>query len=343
MSQQRTVCHLTTTHPADDARIQRERRTVEQNGNYTTVVKNIVAGYPKWQHPFRLLALAKQAMTTNASIFHCHEPDALGIALLRKSVMRNRVIYDVHEHWPSELPRDVGAPHWLSHLIDPVEQWMARRADAVITVSESVGQRFPGSIVLPNYPNPPTTPLPNVDISLRSLAIVGAKLHPYHIRDGLSAVTRLRTCWPDVTLNLIGNLATPVPEGSPVTCTGYLPHAAIPAALQQAGIGLALLSPDYENIRIGLPNRLFSYMMAGIPVIATALPEIERIVDETNCGILVQPDDVDAIVDAAIWLEKRPIQARWMGERGRQAIVSRYNWDAVQDRLITCLTDSCEW
>jgi hypothetical protein len=327
------VCHLTTTHPADDARIRRERRTVERTGQHTTTFKGILPGYPKWQHPIRLLALAKQALTTDTDAIHCHEPDALLIALLRKALRGDRVIYDVHEHWPSELPRDIGAPAWLSRLIDPVERWLSRRADAVITVSESVGQRFPGSTILPNYPD--TLPAPvSTGIPLRSFSILGAKLHPYHIRDGLNAVTRLREYWPDTRLTLVGNLATPLPEGAPVTCTGYLPQAAIPAALQHAGVGLVLPSPEYENIRIGLPNRLLSDMAAGVPVIAAALPEIERIVDGAGCGVLVQPDDVAEIVEAALWLDEHPGKAREMGERGREAIASRYNWNAVQDRLL---------
>lgn len=332
------VCHLTTTHPADDARIRRERRTVERTGQHTTFA-GILPGYPKWQHPLKLLNLAEQAFVMDADIIHCHEPDALCIALLRKALRGNRVIYDVHEHWPSELPRDIGAPAWLSRLIDPVERWLSRRADTVITVSESVGQRFPGSVLLPNYPDTLPAAVPGADIPLRSFSILGAKLHPYHIRDGLNAVTRLQEYWPDTRLTLVGNLASPLPGGAPVICTGYLPQAAIPAALQHAGVGLVLPSPEYENIRIGLPNRLLSDMAAGVPVIAAALPEIERIVDGAGCGVLVPPDDVTEIVEAALWLDEHPDRAQEMGERGRGAIASRYNWDAVQDRLLKCLTD----
>lgn len=213
------VCHLTTTHPADDARIRRERRTVERTGQHTTFA-GILPGYPKWQHPLKLLNLAEQAFVMDADIIHCHEPDALCIALLRKALRGNRVIYDVHEHWPSELPRDIGAPAWLSRLIDPVERWLSRRADAVITVSESVGQRFPGSVLLPNYPDTLPAAVPGADIPLRSFSILGAKLHPYHIRDGLNAVTRLQEYWPDTRLTLVGNLASPLPGEPPSSARG---------------------------------------------------------------------------------------------------------------------------
>ncbi|MFA5445286.1 MAG: glycosyltransferase family 4 protein [Bacteroidales bacterium] len=336
------ICHLTTTHPANDARIQRERHSSELGCHCTTLFEGIAPGYPKWQHPFKIFDLATRAFARKSEMYHCHEPDALGIALFLKALRGSRVIYDVHEHWPSELPRDLGAPAWLSRIIDPVERWLAQRADAVIVVSESVGHRFPNAIVLPNYPDPlPPQSLDN-DIPLRSFSIIGAKLHTYHIQNGLDAVTRLQTHWPETRLTLVGTLASPLPVDAPITYTGYLAQSVIPPVLRQAGVGLVLMSPEYENIRIGLPNRLFSYMAAGIPVIASALPEIERIVAETSCGVLVQPDDIDEIVEAAFWLDEHPTEAREMGERGRQAVASRYNWHAVEDKLYKCLTDLVE-
>lgn len=338
------ICHLTTTHPPSDMRILKERRTLEHRGlhpttsegQHSTLLKWILPGSPKWQHPWLVLELAARALVTDADAFHCHEPDALVIGLLQKFVRGKRVVYDVHEHWPSELPRDIGAPGWLSHIIDPVERWLAGRADAVLAVSESVGQRFPGATILPNYPDVlPCVEVPESEVALRQFSIIGAKLHAYHIRHGIEAVTRLRAeHWPGARLTLIGGLAAPLPPEAPVTCTGYLAQEAIPAALQQAGVGLVLLDPEYENLRIGLPNRLFSYMAAGVPVIASALPEIERVVRDSGCGLVVEPGNPEAIVDAALWLAERPEAAQEFGRNGWRAVQGQYNWGAVEGRLL---------
>lgn len=217
-----------------------------------------------------------------------------------------------------------------------MERWLARRTDAVIAVSESVGTRFDRPVILPNYPDPATTLLPPpATLDLHAFSCIAAKLHPFHgVPEALAAVDRLRaTGWEDARLTLIGNRAVALPPAAPVTCLGYLPQARVPAALQAAGVGLVLLQPEYENIRIGLPNKLFAYMAAGVPVIASALPEIRRVVEDARCGLLVAPGDVDGIVDAATWLADHPVAARTMGENGLAAIRDRYHWAAVEGRL----------
>jgi glycosyltransferase involved in cell wall biosynthesis len=334
-----TVCHLTSTHPADDARIARESATLRRSGHPAWVAA-IPSGYPKWQHPLKLLQLAVTSCQHDADVYHCHEPDALVVGLLHK-LRGKRVVYDVHEHWPSELPHDLGAPQALAPLIDPVERWLARRADAVIAVSGSVGARFDHPVILPNYPDPATTLLPPpATLNLHAFSTIAANLHAFHgVPEALTAVDRLRAGgWEDAQLTLVGTVRAPLPPAAPVTCTGYLPQAQIPATLQAAGVGLVLLQPEYENIRIGLPNKLFSYMAAGVPVIASALPEIRQVVRDARCGVLVEPGNVDAIVEAACWLADHPADARTLGLNGQQAIMTRYRWDAVEERLVAAYT-----
>lgn len=328
------VCHLTTTHPPNDARITRESDTLRRSGCRVSVA-TIPPGYPKWQHPLKLLRLVGESFRHNADIYHCHEPDALVVGLIHR-LRGKKVVYDVHEHWPSELPHDINAPQTIAPLIDPVERWLARRADAVVAVSESVGARFDHPVILPNYPDPATTLLPPpATLNLHAFSCMAATLHSYHsVAEAVAAVQALNTAWGDARLTLIGRIAVPLPAGAPVSCTGYLPQTAILPAIQAAGVGLVLLKPEYPNIQIGLPNKLFSCMAAGVPVIATALPEIARVVKDARCGVLVEPGNVDAIVEAACWLADHPADARTLGLNGQQAIMTRYRWDAVEERLV---------
>lgn len=329
------ICHLTTTHRADSARITREVETLRRVG-HTVSIECITPGYPKWQHPLHLLRLTIKAFRIDADAFHCHEPDALIIGLLQK-LRGAKVVYDVHEHWPSELPRNIGAPSVIAPLIDLVEQWLARWTDAVVAVSESVGIRFEKSIILPNYPYinseyPLSSPDPS--INLHTYSCMAAKIQTFHgIPESLTAIDQLKVEWNDAHLTLIGNIAVSIPSDAPVTCTGYIPHNQIHAALQSSGIGLVLLQPEYYNIQIGLPNKLFSYMAAGVPVIASDLPEIRQVVKDANCGILVSPGNVNEIVMAAHWLADHPEEAQTLGRNGQEAIVSRYQWKNVEERL----------
>ncbi|WP_243669690.1 glycosyltransferase [Methanoculleus chikugoensis] len=93
-------------------------------------------------------------------------------------------------------------------------------------------------------------------------------------------------------------------------------------------IGLLVFQPDYYNAYIGLPNKLFDYMLCGLPVVASDFPEIRKVVAETECGVLVDPTDPpDAIAEAITYLLEHPDAARRMGgENGRKAVLERYNW-----------------
>ncbi len=54
-----------------------------------------------------------------------------------------------------------------------------------------------------------------------------------------------------------------------------------------AQLGISLDSFTDKNCLFNLPNKIFDYLQAGVPIFATAIPEIKRIVDEYNCGICI--------------------------------------------------------
>jgi glycosyltransferase involved in cell wall biosynthesis len=98
-------------------------------------------------------------------------------------------------------------------------------------------------------------------------------------------------------------------------------------------VGMVLFQPIHYNNIIGLPNKLFEYMACGKPVIASDFPEIRTIVEETDCGILVDPSNINDIEKAIIWMLKNPEEAQEMGLRGRKAIEYKYNWAEMEKLL----------
>jgi glycosyltransferase involved in cell wall biosynthesis len=71
---------------------------------------------------------------------------------------------------------------------------------------------------------------------------------------------------------------------------------------RSADAGLSLDKNTNLNYQFSLPNKLFDYLSAGIPVIATDLPEIAKIINEFRCGILVAKPDPEEISKAIIKL-----------------------------------------
>jgi glycosyltransferase involved in cell wall biosynthesis len=82
------------------------------------------------------------------------------------------------------------------------------------------------------------------------------------------------------------------------------------------------------------PIKLFEYMLAGLPIVASNLPRLREIVTEVHCGILVDPRQPEAIAEALQWLLEHPAEAQAMGNRGRQAVLQTYNWNSQAQLLL---------
>jgi glycosyltransferase involved in cell wall biosynthesis len=74
-------------------------------------------------------------------------------------------------------------------------------------------------------------------------------------------------------------------------------------------------------------------MAAGLPVIASRFPLWQDIVEGNDCGVCVDPGDPAAIAAAIDHFCLHPQLARRMGENGRRAVHTRYNWRGEADKL----------
>jgi glycosyltransferase involved in cell wall biosynthesis len=80
--------------------------------------------------------------------------------------------------------------------------------------------------------------------------------------------------------------------------------------------------------------KLFEYMRAGIPSVVSDFPAWRRIVEETGCGVLVNPLDPENIATAIRRLLENPAEAEEMGKRGREASMRRFNWASEKSKLL---------
>src|SRR5690606_12853007 len=79
------------------------------------------------------------------------------------------------------------------------------------------------------------------------------------------------------------------PAVSPQVLLGYT---------ASADYGVSLIEDVCLNYRYCLPNKLFEYLMAGIPVLAANLPEMKRFVEEYKVGVIVQDNTPAALIKA---------------------------------------------
>jgi glycosyltransferase involved in cell wall biosynthesis len=110
-----------------------------------------------------------------------------------------------------------------------------------------------------------------------------------------------------------------------VNWRGLLDRGEVRDLLGRVRAGMLVLHPE-ENFLVSQPVKLFEYMAAGIPVIASDFPLWRSIVMDAGCGLMVNPNDPGAIARAIKYLLTHDDEAAAMGQRGRLAVEERYNW-----------------
>jgi len=143
------------------------------------------------------------------------------------------------------------------------------------------------------------------------------------------------------TLNLAGAFSPPgyaqelasTPGWSRVKVLGAVDHPEVARFLSEARAGLCVYRPDANSLE-GIPTKLFEYMQAGIPVIASDFPGFRAIVSTERCGLLVDPLDPASIARAIEYLLGHPEEAREMGQRGQEAVRKTFNWVSEESKLL---------
>lgn len=120
---------------------------------------------------------------------------------------------------------------------------------------------------------------------------------------------------------------------------GFIPHEVLPAYVAKCDIGI-IPHVDTRHNNLTLPNKVFDYMGLGLPVVSADLKPITRVIEENDCGITFQNDDVSSLVCALLKLKDSGIRQR-LGQNGHEAVVQRYNWSTDYDALVFRLQYLC--
>lgn len=294
--------------------------------------------------------LALRAAATRPDAVHAHDAAMLLPGLLAARRSGARLVYDSHE-----LATGVSYRRgpW-SAFVAATERLGAPRADLVITVSEGIAARLSGRyrlrrdpIVVRNFPDlPPPGAVPVPDLR-RELGIGDAPLVLHQgavtLRRGCETLLEALTALAGVHLLFLGAdgpyaehlRAVAVRAGvadrthliGPVSLRALLSHTA------QADVGVSLLEDSCENHRLALPNKLFEYVAAGLPVVVADLPEASRLVRERRigwCADPTAPESVAAALRAALAARDDPRL------RARLALAAaELSWEREKPRLLS--------
>ncbi|MBP8822219.1 MAG: glycosyltransferase [Flavobacteriales bacterium] len=255
------------------------------------------------------------------SLFFSNDLDTLLPNFLAARLRGRQLVYDTHEFF-TEVPELVDRPKvrstWLA-----IERWIFPKLETVITVNQSIAnayrERYGKELhVVRNIPMPRELgPVPSRDaLGLPSdkaiLVLQGSGINVD--RGAEEAVLAMRGLAHHLLLIIGSGDAWPVLQRlvqehaleDRVRLIGKLPYERMMDYTRNADLGLTLDKDTNLNYRFSLPNKLFDYLRAGIPVLATDLPEVAGIVRRYDCGVVIPTPDPGSLQQAVELLGADP-------------------------------------
>ncbi|WP_246944208.1 glycosyltransferase family 4 protein [Bacillus pinisoli] len=355
------VCILTSVHSIDDTRIfYKEALSLKKHGHDVyfivqhekdTVIDGVNIIHIKTPSHRRdrffktIFEVYQRAIEVQADIYHFHDPELILVGLLLKSKGK-KVIYDVHE----DVPRQILSKYWIKPALRTIiskgfeafENISVRYFDAIITATPYISKRFKkrssNVVTVCNYPIKEEFEDGDFSKELKENAVcyVGGLSKERGIKEMVDSMKETEAC-----LLLAGSFAEQklqeqmkkLPGWSKVEELGYLDREGVKQTLRRSVAGLYVGHPTPAYVH-SLPIKVFEYMASGIPVITSNFPILMDIVTKENCGLCVDPLDSNALANAIQWMVNHPEKASEMGRNGREAVLSRYNWEAESVKLM---------
>jgi len=235
----------------------------------------------------------------------------------------------------------------LRWVVGAAEAVGSRYLTNIVAATPTIAARFPADRTVTIHNFPIAEELINTEQTVPyqerpfHIAYVGAISRLRGAEEMVAAMLHLTQIYPLAILNLVGSyrpeslkneLELMASDGQ-VALWGQQDRPFVRDILGQARAGLVILHPTQSYLD-SYPVKLFEYMAVGIPVIASDFPLWRQIVEGAECGLLVDPENPQAIADAIAWLFDHPSEAEAMGKRGQQAVMAQYNWSSEAQKLI---------
>jgi glycosyltransferase involved in cell wall biosynthesis len=360
------IVHLTSVHHAFDTRIfHKECKTLAAIGYDVTLValcdqKEFIDGVRLCTVPkpsgrreritHTVWQIYRVAWAENADIYHLHDPELIPIGFLLR-LRGKKVVYDVHE----DLPKSIQTKYWIPHIgrsivaiaASIMEYIAARVLSGIVAATPSIAERFPDkkTVTVQNFPISeelfpkdnlfPYSERPNKVVYMGVISQLRGSVQMVEAMELLQKPLSVR-------LALAGSFRPPdlihelesFSGWQAVDFLGWVSRPELRGILKKARIGLVLFHPAPNHVE-AQPNKLFEFMSAGIPVVASNFPLWREIIENTGCGLVVNPLDPQAIANAIEWLLEHTDEAEAMGQRGRQAVEKNFNWENEVLKLLS--------
>ena len=356
MNHKKNICIITSVHIPTDIRIyHKEARSLSKNYNVTILATGkkpmdsdglvdwVILPRPKSRgerFTKTLYKILQVSLKMDACVYHLHDPELIPIGIILSLLNRN-IVFDIHEDSFLQIQSKKWLPTRLrtvmAHLYLFLLNYAAKRFSSIITATDGIAETLDTkTCVLKNYPILGELSSVEGKSSRNVIAYLGGVAY----NRGLSqraAIGSTAIC--DVVI------AGPFQHQAErekfekeggfefVKYLGRIDRPAVKCLLNDSFAGLVLLKPEPYFLE-SLPIKMFEYMEAGVPVIASDFPFWKALLEPYECAIFVDPDNLEQIIEAVEKLRSSQELVNHMGQNGKWAVQENFNWTIEEKKLL---------
>lgn len=355
------ILHVTTAHGRDDARIYHKECVSLWSAGYDVTLlapglscpdnstSPSVVGLGRFSSRLGRMILGPSRVLYSISkirpdVVHIHDPELLLLVPLFR-LLGSRVVYDAHEDYPRQIVAKQYIPKAIrsavARIFECFENLVTRLCVLIVAATPTIAERFNKlgrpTICVRNFALSREFQVSNGHRDGTDLVYVGGITRHRGLQEMISLAERLNAtlhlAGPLTPSSLINELSSAEAQRH-VQYHGVLERAEVSQLLSQAGVGLLLLHP-LPNHTASLPVKLFEYLAAGLPVIASDFPYWRALMAGSDVVTFVAWNDAEAIAEATSAVLRR-LEQRGADVRAaaRQVFTERFSWDSEAQQLL---------
>jgi len=294
-----------------------------------------------------VLAMRQLLANRDWDAVHCQDLNTLLPGYLAGQFAKKPVVFDAHDPYPEML--ELAQPGLIHWALRTLEAFLCRRVDYIITVNQLMAQRFrsltsrPIQIVY-NYPEKSLFRAEESVPRPKGRFVVGriGSIQPgTGLEETIEAIGKIQNgC--QIKLLLVGRVASAyrdefqklsAPLAEQVELTGFVDPQAVVDYYRRMDLSVMLYRPT-PIFRYLSPMKLFESMAMGVPVVASDIGEVRKVVEAYHCGVVLRGFDSDELARVIEKLMSNPELRRRMGANGIKAVQEELNWEKESQKLV---------
>lgn len=286
-------------------------------------------------------------------ILHSNDLDTLPASFLASRIRKKTLIYDSHEYF-TEVP-ELSGRKMVKKIWETIERLILPRLDHIITVSDSIAAEYRDKYgkhveTIRNVPEktsarhsfPPSHY--GLPAGKKLVILQGSGIN--RDRGAEEAVSSMEFVKEAVLViagdgDILPQLREQVIKrklNEKVVFVPPLPYSELMHLTGLCDAGLSLDRDTNLNYRYSLPNKLFDYITAGIPVVVSPLPEVRAIVEKYKIGLIIadhSPAEIAKTINSILF----KIPGPYWHENLKKAS-DELNWENEKQKLLDVYTGS---